>query len=124
MKKLVVLAWVLTGMTCTLTAQNVEGRKGLTEDQAGARQSIVEKYDDDGDGVLSRRERRALSKDEKRTLAKSGGVGTAGKAPKVREGKPKVKGDHRPEAPSDAAPKPPARPPKASSGGKGKGGKK
>lgn len=92
MKRLLLIASILTSTaTGSLQAQDTAGRKGLSEDDTSARQSVIEKYDANGDGVLDKKEQKKLSKADKKTLAKTGGVGTAGKAPKdsAAEGKQK-----------------------------------
>ena len=75
---------ITLGLGCaawfTANAQDAEGRRGLSEQETKDRQVVIEKYDADGDGVLSKSEQKALSKEDKKALAKSGGVGTAGKA--------------------------------------------
>lgn len=105
MKRFVV-SLVTFGGAFALSAQDAEGRPGLTEEQANARQAIVEQHDADGDGLLSRQERKGLTKEEKKALAKTGGVGTARKAPtladaKASEGDGKAEANRRDEAKQD-----------------------
>lgn len=89
MKRLVLIGIVFgTTAAWTATAQDAQGRQGLSEEQAQQRKAVIEKYDTDGDGVLSKSEQKQLSKGDKKTLAKTGGIGTAGKAPKEPKQKP------------------------------------
>jgi hypothetical protein len=82
MKRVLIATVVLIcGAAGSANAQDVDGRTGLSEEQAKQRQSVVEKYDTDGDGLLSKDEEKGLSEADKKTLAKTGGVGTARKAP-------------------------------------------
>ncbi len=83
MKKLLLIGIILGSATVwSVNAQDAAGRQGLTEEQAQQRKALIEKYDTDGDGVLSKSEQKKLSKDDKKALAKTGGVGTAGKPAK------------------------------------------
>jgi hypothetical protein len=115
-------------------AQDVDGRQGLSEDEAKQRQSVIEKYDADGDGVLNKSEQKKLSKADKKTLAQTGGVGTARKAPqgdvqkaeKKKDEDPKQSPDKRKgsEGHDDAKASKESKAEKGSSGGNGKPGKK
>ena len=102
----------------TANAQEADGRKGLSEEQAKQRQSLIEKYDADGDGVLSKSEQKTLSKADKQALAKTGGVGTARKAPRVdTDSRDKGSGHDRNDRDATKAAK-------SAGGGKGKSDKK
>jgi hypothetical protein len=92
---------------CTANAQDADGGKDLSEAEAKQRQSVIEKYDTNGDGVLSKSEQKGLSKADKKTLARTGGVGTARKAPKQKAQKPDKDGDgeHEQSADKDHNPK-------------------
>ena len=87
------LVWIGLGLGCaavfSANAQDAEGRKGLSEQDTQQRQAVIEKYDADSDGVLSKSEQKALSKEDKKRLAKTGGVGTARKATAAPEAKQK-----------------------------------
>lgn len=117
------------------SAQDADGRKGLSEAEANQRRAVVEKYDADGDGVLSKSEQKALSKADKKVLARTGGVGTARKTPKsdeVRPGKQKepdpARNGEKDPGHQDHGVKVEAKKnggaPKGEGGGQGKGGKK
>lgn len=125
MKRLIVMALVSGCAVWSLTAQDVDGRKGLSEDESAQRNVVVAKYDVDGDGVLSKSEQKALSKEEKKLLAKSGGVGTAKKASVQAEVSVKgKKGGAEIRTDNGSKPEAKARASKASngtSGGKAKG---
>ena len=60
-------------------ASDVETRKGKSVKVSSQRQQVIVKYDANRDGVLSKSELKRLSKQEKRVLARTGGVGTAKK---------------------------------------------
>jgi hypothetical protein len=60
-------------------ANDVEIRKGKSVKASSQRQQVIVKYDANRDGVLSKPELKRLSKEEKRVLARTGGVGTAKK---------------------------------------------
>ncbi len=80
----------------TARAQEAEAGKTLSPEQVQQRQAVIKKYDTNGNGVLSKSEKKAMSKEDKQILAKTGGVGTAGKAPKSKEAKPdKTKGSEQ-----------------------------
>lgn len=69
-------------VTCAIavSANAAEGDgKNLTQEQQQHRSAIFEKYDADSDGVLTKKELKGVSKDEKKLLARTGGVGTARK---------------------------------------------
>jgi hypothetical protein len=146
-KKLLLIGSLVSLATvASVQAQDVDGRKGLSEDDAKARQSVIEKYDANGDGVLDKKEQKKLSKADKKTLAKTGGVGTSGKAPKdsAADGKQKREkdedrnndkkgdrdedGDHDPEGHDNDEdhdkPDKSEKADKSNKGGKSKGGKK
>ena len=83
MKRLLLIGIALgSAAVMSARAQDVQGRQGLTEEQAQQRKALIEKYDTDGDGVLSKSEQKKLSKDDKKALAKTGGIGTAAKPSK------------------------------------------
>jgi len=143
MKRLMIATVVLGCVATTaVNAQDVDGRKGLTEEQSKQRQSVIQQYDTDGDGVLSKTEQKSLSKSDKKVLAKTGGVGTSKKESKgdKDKGAEHAEGDHdgakkhdhdsdsvkHHEAKSNDAAKPAknAKESKGGNGGKGKGGKK
>lgn len=88
--KTLLIGVVVIASTAVWTAhgQDANGRTGLTEEQTQQRRSVIEKYDADGNGVLSKGEQKNLSKEDKKVLAKTGGVGTARKAAKAKEPKP------------------------------------
>lgn len=100
MKRILLTSVVLGCATVwSVNAQDVGGRKGLTDEDSQQRKVLIEKYDVDGDGVLSKSEQKKLSKADKKALAKTGGVGTARKAPKETE--PKRDGERNQERRQD-----------------------
>ena len=110
----------------SLTAQDVDGRKGLSEQERSDRNAVIEKHDVDGDGVLSSSELKGLSKEEKKTLAKTGGVGTARKAAsETHASKKSVEADAGSETRGkDRKPSDTGKPSKSPGQKQGKGGKK
>jgi hypothetical protein len=64
----------------TVSAQDVEGRQGLSETEARNREAVIEEYDINQDGVLDSSEQKKLKRKDRKTLAKTGGIGTSGKA--------------------------------------------
>ena len=80
MRRLIVIAVTLGGAVWSLSAQDVGGRKGLSDQEVKERQAVVVEHDADGDGVLSKSEQEGLNKAEKKALARTGGAGTARKA--------------------------------------------
>ena len=92
---------------CAANAQDTDGRNDLSEAEAKQRQSVLEKYDTNGDGALSKSEQKGLSKADRKTLAKTGGVGTARKAPKQKAQKPDkdADGEHEQSTDKDHDPK-------------------
>ena len=133
MKRLLLTGLVLGCATVwTVNAQDVQGRKGLTKEESNQREALIGKYDADGDGVLSKNEQKSLSKEDKKALARTGGVGTARKAPKdpAQKGEGELKQERRRDrdrASADSDQSKGSQNGKGSKGGgngKGKGGKK
>lgn len=98
------------------------GKAVPKEDQQELRNSIIQKYDLNNDGVLDKSETKKLSKADKKVLSKTGGVGTArkettkpgkgeeaGKPETKPEGKPEVKPETKPVAKPEVV-KPTTRP--------------
>lgn len=67
------------------SAAEGRGRKPLSPEQQQTRDTIIQKYDANKDGVLDKAELKQISKRDKKALAKTGGVGTAKKVAKLKE---------------------------------------
>jgi len=128
MKRLLIGTFACCATALAINAQDVDGRKGLSKDDAKARQSVIEKYDSNQDGVLDRGEQRNMSKEDKKTLAKTGGVGTSRKPPKASDQDGERKHDREKDGDHDGHEKAKGdkdgKAHKSEQGGKGKGGKK
>jgi len=94
MKKSLIVGLLTVAITgLTVHAQEAEsGKSKRTPEQAAQRQALIEKYDTNKDGKLSKDERAAMSKEDKQALAKTGGVGKAGQGEKKAK-KEKDQGD-------------------------------
>jgi colicin import membrane protein len=72
-------------------AADAEAGKGLTAEQQEQRGALVTKYDANLDGRLDEKEAKAMSRADKRALAKLGGIGTAKKSVKEEKAEAKEK---------------------------------
>ena len=88
-KALLVGLLVAFGVALSVRADEAE-QKPLTPEQKQQRADIIKKYDANKDGVLDKQEMKQLSKADKKTLARTGGVGTA-KGKKEGEGEDAAK---------------------------------
>ena len=81
MRRILVVS-LLLGFSVALSARAADKGTGkpLTAEQQESRNSIVQKYDINQDGILDKMEIKKLSKEDKKTLARTGGVGTAKKS--------------------------------------------
>lgn len=81
MRRILVVS-LLLGFSVALSARAADKGTGkpLTAEQQESRNSIVQKYDINQDGILDKKEIKKLSKEDKKTLARTGGVGTAKKS--------------------------------------------
>lgn len=124
MKNTLLVSLIVSCITvCSVEAQAAKQGKAVPkEDQQALRDSTIAKYDLNGDGVLDKAETKKLSKEDKKLLAKTGGVGTARKST-VKPGKgdeavkPEAKTEAKPEAKPESKPevvKPTTRPQPAS----------
>jgi hypothetical protein len=75
----------------TTWAADAEAGKGLTAEQQEQRGALVTKYDANLDGRLDEKEAKAMSRTDKRALAKVGGIGTAKKSAKQEKAEAKEK---------------------------------
>ena len=104
----------------SVQAQTETAGKAIPKvDQAPLRASTIAKYDLNKDGVLDKNETKRLSKEDKKLLARTGGVGTARKetekhrsaeASTKPEPKPETKTTTKPESKPEAKQQPPTPP--------------
>jgi hypothetical protein len=73
MKKTLLISLVMVFGT-SLSVLAAERGRPLTPEQKQQRDAVIQKYDANKDGVLDKTEIKSLSKADKKTLAKTGGV--------------------------------------------------
>lgn len=78
MKKISIAVLLMAfGFGWSTQAGDPEAGKGLTPEQQKQRTELIKKYDTNKDGVLDKTEAKNISKEDKKALARLGGVGTA-----------------------------------------------
>jgi len=68
------LALAIAGIVCavSLTVQAGQGKHKLTPEQQALKKEMLEKYDTNKDGKLSKKERANVSKEDKEKMEKAG----------------------------------------------------
>jgi high-affinity K+ transport system ATPase subunit B len=95
------IAGLAIGCFTLVSAWAAEDGKPLSAEQQQQRDAVIQKYDANKDGVLDKSEMKQLSKQDKKTLARTGGVGTAKKGASEASGAPEKAAKAKP---ADKAP--------------------